>query len=96
MTVAIPTERRLSIALLVARLARSQETGSTNGLPPRLMFTDATSCWKRRVSNTYSSAAIWSELQDSGQGPAPDPQLAPSKREKTCTAITSAPGATPE
>src|SRR5687767_2556399 len=89
MTVAMPDERRLSIAALresVSQLA-------VNRPPPRLMFTDEMRRLDRSVM-TRSRPLIWSlvKLRAHGVGRSPQPL---SKRLNTLMAIRFAPGATP-
>ena len=89
-TVAVPVERRLSIAAL--RASPSQLAVCLP--PPRLMFTAAMRMLDRRAM-TRSSPLIWSLTRLSAHGLGLSPQSLPVKREKTLIAITFANGATP-
>ena len=60
-----------------------------------LMFTEAKLCAVSRA-NTRSKPAIWSDTKLRVHGDGPGLQIDPSKRENTCTAMMSAPRATPE
>ena len=89
-TVAVPVERRLSIAAL-----RGSPSQLAVCLPlPRLMFTAAMRMLERRAM-TRSRPLIWSLVKLSAHGLGSVPQSLPVKREKTLIAITFANGATP-
>jgi hypothetical protein len=93
-TVAIPTERRLSIIAFPAACVLSH--GEVNSPPPKLTLTAAIVCWLLRAS-TLSPPAITSETETSAQGSSPAPaHWLPVTLEETCTAIMCAPLATPE
>src|SRR5262245_20928501 len=93
MTVAIPTERRLSMATLRESVSQLE---LNNAAPPRLILTEAKGYvfWRR---NTRWSAMSVSDVNAAAHGSSPAPlQFAPVNLEKTCTAIRLAPLATPE
>jgi hypothetical protein len=90
-TVATPARRRLSMIGFMG----SPSQGEVDKPPPRLRFADAR-FRVVRTAYTRSSPAMISEVQASTQGAEPPQSVGLVNWEKTCTAITCAPGATPE
>ena len=90
-TVATPIDRRLSMIGLYGWVSH----GAANVVPPRLMFT-ATTLSAGARAYTRSRPAMMSDVNAPMQGAVPPQLLALVISENTWTAISCAPGATPE
>src|SRR5207253_2840804 len=90
-TVAMPTERRLSMMGLVG----SPSHGEVNVPPPRLRFAEEKFLAPRRLY-TLPSPAMMSDVQARMHGAEPPQSDELVNWEKTCTAMICAPFATPE